>query len=179
MYVVGDNLKALVQQHRIVDYEGAFDHSSLTLRIDGSLKELSTPNDNRIVLYGEDLDDGYVKEKRIPSHGFILEPKSGVLACSVEKISIPKGFIGFVHTKGSLARLMVTVHCCDPQVDPGYSGKITFEIVNLGSLRIKIREGQPVAQLFIAKTSTKEVQSYSGRYQGATGPTHFVKRPSE
>lgn len=84
--------------------------------------------------------------------------------------------MGFVQTKGSLARLFVTVQCCDAQIDPGFKGNITFEIVNLGPLRVKLRVDQEIAQLFIVKTTTKYVTLYQGRYQDADGPTHFKKK---
>lgn len=177
MIVVGENLKTLVEQYGVVDNPRAFDHSSLTLRMARKVKAIEPPTDNdRAVVYGDDIPEAWIKEKDVPDHGYLLRPQECVLACSVEKVSIPVGYMGFVQTKGSLARLFVTVHCCDAQIDPGFKGNITFEIVNLGPLRVKIRVDQEIAQLFIVKTTTKDVALYQGRYQDADGPTHFKKK---
>ena len=177
MFVVGENLKALVEQHAVVDNPHSFDHSSLSLRLARQVKVLEPPADNdRSIVYGDDIPESWIKNKEIPDHGYLLKPYDCVLACSIERINIPLGYLGFVQTKGSLARLFVTVHCCDAQIDPGFKGNVTFEIVNLGPLRVKLRVEQEVAQLFIAKTTTKAVVPYTGRYQDADGPTQFRKK---
>lgn len=170
MFVVGDNLKSLMLQHGIVDHAAAFDEASLTLRLSRSYKEVAAGG-NRIIVYGEDVPDACFKDKELTDQGVVLEPHECILACSVEQVKMPLGYLGFIQTKGSLARLFVTVHCCDAQIDPGFEGHVTFEIVNLGPLRVKLKANQDVAQLFVAKTSTKEVSPYNGRYQKATGPT--------
>jgi deoxycytidine triphosphate deaminase len=84
---------------------------------------------------------------------------------------MPKGYMGLIQTKGSLARLFVMVQCSDAQVDPGYEGHLTFEICNLGDFVVNIKRGSKVAQLFLLKCSTRDIDGYNGRYQGATGPT--------
>ncbi len=177
MFVVGENLKSLVEQYGIVDNLRSFDQSSLVLRLARQVKVIELPADNdRSIVYGDDIPDSWMKDKEIPDQGYLLKPHECVLACSVEKVSIPLGYLGFVQTKGSLARLFVTVHCCDAQIDPGFKGNVTFEIVNLGPLRVKLRVDQEIAQLFIAKTTTKDVMPYQGRYQDADGPTQFRKK---
>jgi dCTP deaminase len=83
--------------------------------------------------------------------------------------------MGFIQTKGSLARHFVQVHCSDGQIAPGYHGRITFEVCNLGPLAVRLKEKAQVAQLFLVKMSTREVQPYSGRYRGADRPTRYIK----
>jgi dCTP deaminase len=175
MFVVGDNLQSLVEQHSIISDPSAFDQTSLTLRLAHEVRMLEQSGGDRRLTYGDELPAAWLKDVSIPDTGFLLRPHACVLACSRELVSMPLGYIGFVQTKGSLARLFVTVQCCDAQVDPGYSGKITFEIVNLGPMTIEISAGQAVAQLFIAKTTTRNVRPYNGRYQNAKGPTAFRK----
>jgi dCTP deaminase len=176
MIVVGDNLKALVQQHGIVDSAGAFDEASLTLTLAADIIQIAPDSQDRVHPYGDELPSTWMKRVRMSQDGYILSSRGCILACSNETIRMPLGYIGLMQTKGSLGRLFVTIHCCDGQVDPGYSGRVTFEICNLAPFAVKLLPGQSVAQLFILQTSTKIVKPYSGRYQNANGPTTFRVR---
>ena len=175
MLIVGENLKALIVQHEIVDYPNAFDHASLTLRLNASVKLIEPPPSADPVEYGEEVPKAWIKEKTIQDPGITLKPGGSLLGCSQEFVKIPVGYMGFIQTKGSLARLFVQVQCSDGQIDPGYEGRVTFEICNLGPLAVRLKEKAQVAQLFLVSTSTREVQPYSGRYQGADKPTHYMK----
>ncbi len=170
MLVVGDNLLALITQYGIISDKRCFDNTSLSLSLDRELVYVEPDVDSEIT-YGHRIPDNWVKKAEIPDKGFVLPPRSAVLGCSVESVKIPLGYYGFLQTKGSLARLFVFIHCCDGQIDAGYHGKITFEMVNMSNLNIRFLPYQKVAQLFIFKTSTNVVEPYNGRYQGATGPT--------
>jgi len=121
--------------------------------------------------YSHALPAAWIKKKRIEDAGIVLPGKSCLLGCSREVISMPLGYFGLLQTKGSLARLFVLINCCDGQVDAGYSGKITFEIINMANFDVRLLPNQRVAQLFIFKTSTRLVEPYKGRYQGAQEPT--------
>lgn len=170
MIIVGDNLKKLLTQYNIIDNEHSFDETSITLRLDNVINRIE-PTNNAEVCYGHDIPDDWIMEEIIPDAGFVLPSKGCVLACSKETVKIPIGYFGLIQTKGSLARLFILVHCCDGQVDPGFVGKLTFEICNLANFPVRLFAGQKIAQLFIIKTSTRQVKPYDGRYQGATSPT--------
>jgi dCTP deaminase len=98
-------------------------------------------DENTVLEYGKEIPQEMVIEETINDKGLLLKPKETVLACSKEIISMPTGYFGFIQTKGTLARFFITVHCCDAQVDPGYEGKLTFEICNFGNVAVKIRPG--------------------------------------
>ncbi len=89
---------------------------------------------------------------------------------------MPLDVMGFIQTKGSLARGFVMAHLCDGQIDPGYHGKITLELVNLGPVAYRLSPGMPIAQLFFMKLTSPVESGYQGRYQGATGPTSMKAR---
>ena len=176
MLIVGDSLAALVSQYGIVDHEHAFDVNSLALRLSREYIEIVVPTGSEVT-YGHRIPDEWVETKRIADDGLVLAPRSAVLACSRETISMPDGYIGLLQTKGSLARLFVQVHCCDGQVDSGFRGRITFEICNLAPFTVRLLHGQNIAQLFVFKTSTRHAAPYHGRYQGAEGPTIQLPEP--
>ncbi|WP_041258106.1 dCTP deaminase [Fibrella aestuarina] len=173
MIIVGDNLKSLITQHNIVDdLASGFDNTSIGLTLDSLIIKI-IPNDESVILtYGTEIPEEWIQEQVINiNDGVVLEPKQSVLACSYETVKIPIGYFGLLQTKGSLARLFVSLHCNDSQIEPGFKGKITFEICNLSNMRIRLLPRQKVGDLFIIKASTKHVNSYNGRYQNATKPT--------
>jgi len=174
MIIVGDNLRALVKQYNIVDDNRAFDETSLTLRLGRTVLRIEPDSDSPLS-YGSEVPESWIKKERVLDTGYVLPPKSCVLASSCETVNMPLGYMGLIQTKGSLARLFVLVHCCDGQVDPGFTGKITFEICNLADFSIRLFARQKIAQLFLLKTSIRQVKPYQGRYQGADGPT--VQKP--
>jgi dCTP deaminase len=98
-------------------------------------------------------------------------PGTCVLGCTLEHIRMPLGLMGFIQTKGTIARGFVVVHLCDGQVDPGFEGCITLELVNLSNINYILRPGIPIAQLFVHRLSEEAKRGYSGRYQSSYGPT--------
>lgn len=170
MLIVGENLEALIDQYELVDSDGAFDNTSITLSLGRTVISYDPP-DGEVLSYGNAIPPEWISEQQVPNQGIVVAPREGILACSRERVKIPLGYFGLLQTKGSLARLFLQVISCDGQIEPGFDGRITFEISNLGSHAVRIRPDQPVSQLFIFKTSTRRVAPYNGRYQGATGPT--------
>jgi deoxycytidine triphosphate deaminase len=176
MLIVGENLKALIEQHNIISDKKSFDETSLSLTLDREVIYYE-PDGECEITYGNAIPKDWIKKARIPDEGFILRPNTCVLGCSRETIRMPLGYFGLIQTKGTLARLFVSVTSCDGQVEAGFSGKVTLEIANVSNFSIRFLPNQKVAQLFILKTSTKAVKPYNGRYQGAQGPT--ISLPEE
>ncbi|MEM9457355.1 MAG: dCTP deaminase [Myxococcota bacterium] len=109
---------------------------------------------------------------------YVVPPNGRILGCSQEYIRMPCDVMGFVQTKGSLARGFLMLQLCDGQIDPGYQGKVTFEIVNLSEFYYSLVPGMAVARLFILELS-EEVEPYKGRYQNASKPTAMTGEPRE
>ena len=177
MLIVGENLKQLIAQHQMCSTDKAFDNNSITLSLDRQLISISPPVPNAEITYGHHIPETWLKHFRMNDSGFILTSRGCVLGCSHEDIKIPSGYFGLLQTKGSLARLFVTIQCGDGQVDAGYSGRVTFEIMNLSNFNVRLLPLQQVAQLFIFRTSSRLASLYEGRYQEATGPT--IQLPSD
>lgn len=171
MIIVGENLKDLIKQYQIVDKDNCYDETCISLRMGNSIIELSNKK-VKTLTYGEEIPTGCIKERKIGVDGIMIPPMGTVLACSNEYIKMPAGYFGLIQTKGSLARLFVFVHCSDGQVDPGYSGSLTFELFNASPFNIRIRRLEKVANLYIFKTSCKNIKSYSGKYGGFEKPTY-------
>lgn len=98
-------------------------------------------------------------------------PQACFLACSFERIQMPLGYMGFIQTKGTIARGFVTVHLCDGQIDPGFEGCVTLELVNLSNIHYLLIPGTAVAQLFVHQLTESVHKPYVGRYQHSYEPT--------
>lgn len=171
MIVVGDNLRGLMEQHNIVDRPNCYDETCIQLSLGNVYYELQTTDQIKQLTYGEAIPEECVKKSTVPDTGLLLPPKSAVLACSAEKVCLPAGYMGLLQTKGSLARLFVSLHFSDGQIDPGFSGHVTFEIFNAGELTICIRRLLPIGNLYLFKTTTKRHDLYHGRYADSDEPT--------
>ena len=173
MIIVGENLKQLQKQHHICNSSKCFDDSCLQLSLGGTIVRLirSANSEEAVLSYGDEIPKSFIVEEDISSNGLFLSPKSAVLACSAEKIRMPQGYMGLLQTKGSLARLFVSLHFSDGQIDPGFEGHVTFEIFNASDFTVHIKKQQMVGNLYIFKTSTKNTKKYDGRYANSDRPT--------
>ena len=168
MLIVGENLQQLLSQTALCPPE-SYDVNSVTLTLMNVVTE-PRQDSTQVTYEHQDYEDLYVTRTLAPE-GLILPPGTSVLGCSHETVVMPMGYFGQVQTKGSLARLFVSTHLNDAQVDPGFKGKITFEITNHGPFEVRIPARSSVAQLYVWKCSTDNSTPYAGRYQSASGPT--------
>lgn len=171
MVVIGDNLRQLISQYKIVDRPNCYDETCIQLSLGTKCIKLTPKEPGSILTYGERIPADIIEEIELGDEGLLLQPKTAILASSAEQIEMPRGYMGLLQTKGSLARLCVSLHFYDGQIDSGYKGKITFELFNASDFTIRIRKLQAVGNLYILKATTKRHSLYSGRYLDAEGPT--------
>lgn len=171
MIVIGENLAQLMKQYRMVDRQNCYDETCIQLSLGNTYIQLCPNGGNEILTYGEPVPKSCIKRFNIDDEGLVIGPKTAVLASSAEEVYMPQGYMGFLQTKGSLARLCVSLHFSDGQIDPGFKGKVTFEIFNASDFKIRIRKFQAVGNLYVLKATTKKHKLYSGKYAGANGPT--------
>jgi len=175
MMIVGENLKGLLEQSELAPLS-AYDGFSINLTLNHVIfapRKVEAP----VEYPGGDCRPAFDRQALDEGGDLLLKSGAAVLACSNEWIQMPLGYAGLVQTKGSLARLFVGVHMNDGQVEPGFKGRLTFEIVNLAPFDVAIRVKAQIAQLFIFACSDSRVMPYSGRYGDAQIPTLFQPRP--
>ncbi|MGV3659498.1 MAG: dCTP deaminase [Prosthecobacter sp.] len=169
MIINGEQLKQLAIKHEIVsNVESAFDGNSLELTLSDTVCRIKSSGEP--LRYGEKIPAELIQEDKLNS-SLALAKGDCVLACSRERVKIPAGYLGFIQTKGSLARHFVSVACFDGQIDSGFEGPVTFEIVSHSDVQLIIPVGAKVARLFLIKCSSKLSPPYNGRYKNAVGPT--------
>ena len=71
-----------------------------------------------------------------------------------------------VEGKSSLGRLGLGVHITAPTIHAGFNGRIRLEIINHGSLPIRLRAGMRICQLIFEQTLGTPEKGYSGRFVG-------------
>ncbi|MCA1705978.1 MAG: DUF4263 domain-containing protein [Actinobacteria bacterium] len=84
---------------------------------------------------------------------YVLAPSRLALWASEEYVEMPtSGLIGQMVGRSSFARLGV-VTATASRVDPGYRGRLTLELVNLGAVPIVLRAGIWAGQLHLSRTT--------------------------
>jgi deoxycytidine triphosphate deaminase len=172
MIVVSENLAGLVRSFGICN-PNLIDEFSVQIKLDRQIRRLQAPSDDLPPINYESAINhaAYFRDSEQVAESLILGPRECVLACSQDVYKMPAGYFGLIQTKGSLARMFVSATANDGQVEPGYSGKVTLELINHSSFSVALRPGAAIAQLYIMRCSSEVSKPYSGRYQGATGPT--------
>jgi len=171
MLINNENLKTLAISNNICNKHELIEDFCIQIRLSNDY--YIPKKDDSYIKYGLNSDGLFDKYELFDANEtpIILAPGEQVLACSNERYSIPNNIFGLVQTKGSLARLFVQVTCCDGQIEPGFEGKITLEIVNLSPFKIELPMLSKVAQLYLFQCSTKTLKNYNGKYAGHDIPS--------
>ncbi len=170
MVIIGENLKGLIQSQKICVPE-LFDEFSISIRLDKCIFRLSSEEENPLPIQYNITNVEKYYQKEDLSDKLLLKSGESVLACSHHEFSMPHRYMGFLQTKGTLARLFVSAHCTDSHIEPGFTGKITLEITNHSRFDIEIPVNSVVAQLFIMRCSTTAEHPYEGKYANSQVPT--------
>ncbi|MDO5851133.1 MAG: dCTP deaminase [Methanobacteriaceae archaeon] len=174
-----DIKKYLKEEKIIIDPlsdEKQIQPSSVDLRIGDEFKEfkiISKP-------YIDPLDnidmDTYMTSFHIKKgEPFIIHPGEFTLATTYERIKLPDDIVARVEGRSSMGRLGVTMHVTAGFIDPGFDGKITLEISNIGKMPVALYPGQRVCQIVFETMTTPSLKPYGhedrdSKYMGQTGP---------
>ena len=83
--------------------------------------------------------------------GFVLHPGQFALGATLEFIRLPDDIGARIEGRSSWGRLGLQIHATAGFIDPGFRGRITFELANIGDLPIPLYVGLRVAQLAFFK----------------------------
>jgi len=101
---------------------------------------------------------------------FVLHPDEFVLASILEYLRIPTDLMAYVAGKSSLGRLGLVIATAT-QIGPGFTGSLTLELANVGTVPIKLYPGLRIAQLIFHHVEGVD-RGYSGSYNLSTEPKH-------
>jgi dCTP deaminase len=121
-------------------------------------------------LHPEDLQRPENYFVKIQTQVMELRPGQCVLAHSIEHLDMPNDIVGLVFCKSSWARWFLW---SPPTVlEPGWSGQITFEFVNLSPVILPLQAGNGMLQVIFFKLDEAPDFDYgNGKYQNQRGVT--------
>jgi dCTP deaminase len=94
---------------------------------------------------------------------FDLRPGDSFVGLTMERVALSTDLAGFVDTRSTLARAFVQAQSSAQYVDPGYSGRLTLQMVNIGRNPVRLYPGMRVAQLVLIEV-TAGAPAYAGKY---------------
>jgi len=92
---------------------------------------------------------------------FFLHPNRLVLAVSEEIIQLADDLVGWLDGRSSLARLGLIVHLTAHRIDPGWQGRIVFELQNVGPVPLALKPGIKVAAVSFEQMVGPTKQPYA------------------
>jgi dCTP deaminase len=98
---------------------------------------------------------------------FYLHPNETVLASTLEYVRLPSTLAAYVTSRSKWGRLGLIIATATA-IHPGFTGTITLELVNHGTVPLVLYPGLRVAQLIL--NETKGAEKYDGSLGKQTGP---------
>ena len=132
--------------------------SSVDLRLGDEFKVFKVIRKPYIDPKDEEDVSSYMESTTVKEgEAFIIHPNEFALATTLEYVKLPDDLVARVEGRSSMGRLGVTMHVTAGFIDPGFEGKITLEISNIGAMPVALYPGQRVCQIvFETMTSPAE-----------------------
>jgi dCTP deaminase len=105
---------------------------------------------------------------------FILQPREFALAITEETLELDDDVLGRLEGRSSLGRIGIIVHGTAGLFDPGWRGKATLELSNLGIMPVALYPGMRICSFTFEQLSSPVSVPYykkaSNKYAGQTQP---------
>jgi len=149
--------------------------ASVDVRLGRRFLELERANVPCIHPHREEEVEDYVTETVVEDGDeFVLHPGDFVLGTTKERVEVPPDLIAHVQGRSSLGRLAVVVHATAGVVDPGFHGRITLELSNLGKVPVALTPDMRISQLVFTELTSPADRPYGAergsKYQNQAGP---------
>jgi dCTP deaminase len=112
----------------------------------------------------------YVKE----GEPFILQPREFALAITQETLELDDDVLGRLEGRSSLGRIGIIVHGTAGLFDPGWRGRATLELSNLGIMPVALYPGMRICSFTFEQLSTPVSMPYykkaGNKYAGQMSP---------
>ncbi len=109
-----------------------------------------------------------------PGEPFVLQPRDFVLAITEETLDLGNDVLGRLEGRSSLGRIGIIVHGTAGLFDPGWIGKATLELSNLGLMPVALYPGMRICSFTFEQLSSPVSVSYrdkpNNKYAGQTSP---------
>ena len=150
--------------------------SSIDMRLGDEFKVFKVIRKPYIDPKDEEEIASYMESITVPKgESFIIHPNEFALATTLEYVKVPDDLVARVEGRSSMGRLGVTMHVTAGFIDPGFEGKITLEISNIGAMPVALYPGQRVCQIVFETMTTPSELPYghperNSKYMGQTKP---------
>jgi dCTP deaminase len=105
---------------------------------------------------------------------FILQPREFALAITEETLELSDDVLGRLEGRSSLGRIGIIVHGTAGLFDPGWRGKATLELSNLGIMPVALYPGMRICSFTFEQLSSPVSVPYykkvGNKYAGQTQP---------
>ena len=160
MAILSDKtIKEYLEEGKIVidplKYEQQIQPSSVDMRLGDEFKVFKVIRKPYIDPKDEEDIAEYMESSTVhEGEAFIIHPNEFALATTQEYVKVPDDLVARVEGRSSMGRLGVTMHVTAGYVDPGFEGRITLEISNIGAMPVALYPGQRVCQLVFETMTT-------------------------
>lgn len=150
--------------------------SSVDLRIGNEFKGFKIIHKPYINPMDKSDIDSYMESVHInENEPFIIHPGEFALATTHEVVKLPDNLVARVEGRSSIGRLGITMHVTAGYVDPGFHGKITLELSNVGKMPVAIYPRQRVCQIVFETMTSPSERPYGhperdSKYMGQKSP---------
>ncbi len=105
---------------------------------------------------------------------FVMQPGDFALVTTVENLVLADDLLGRIEGRSSLGRLGIIVHGTASVFDPGWRGKPTMELGNLGVMPVALYPGMRICAFTFEEVSSKVEVPYwkkkGNKYAGQQSP---------
>jgi dCTP deaminase len=105
---------------------------------------------------------------------FVMQPHEFALAITAETLELDDDVLGRLEGRSSLGRIGIIVHGTAGLFDPGWRGKATLELSNLGRMPVALYPGMRICSFTFEQVSTPVSVPYykkpGNKYSGQTKP---------
>ncbi len=91
---------------------------------------------------------------------FIVHPGDFLLGTTLEYIKVPADMVARLEGRSSMGRLGLIIHSTAGYIDPGFEGKITLEISNLGKMPVALYAKMRICQIVFEKMTSPAERPY-------------------
>ena len=150
-----------IKIHPLPDFEIQLGPASLDVRLDNIFRVFNHTQvpyiDPKNKSTFENLTEVIKIEENKP---FVLQPGQFILASTLEEVELPDDIGARIEGRSSWGRLGIIVHSTAGYIDPGFKGKITLEMSNIGMLPVLLYPGMRICQLSFEKLSSPAQKPY-------------------
>ena len=101
-------------------------------------------------------------------HHFLIMPNELVQGITKENLTLPSTLSGRIEGRSRFARVGLLIHLSSGFIQPGSTGRVVLEILNVSPLPLALHPGTAICQMIIEEALG--ATSYKGVFSGQVAP---------